>query len=116
MIAAAASNLGPRERRKRWAEAAGASLTAAALPWLVGLDGWLRMVPVVLVTLAVFCALQAAESTCAILAYRGQCNFDCGVQSVRDAEARTILVGRAHSIVVRTIAIGAMAPVLACTL
>lgn len=117
MVAAAAINLGPKERRKRWIEAAAASLTAAALPWLgVPLEGWVRIVPVLLVTSAVFCALQAADSTCAILAYRGQCNFDCGVQSVRDVAARKQLVARARGIVARTVAIAGIATVLACTL
>ncbi len=117
MIAAAAVNLGPKERRKRWLQAGAASLTAAALPWLgIPFEGWLRVLPVVLVTLAVFCALQAAESTCAILAYRGECNFDRGSEPVRDCEAKGALRDRAHSIVVRTLAIGAMATVLACTL
>jgi hypothetical protein len=117
VVAAAAANLGPRERRKRWIEAVGASLTAAALPWLgLPIDGWIRVVPVMLVTLAVFCALQAADSTCAILAYRGQCNFDCGVEPVRDPEVRRVLVERARGIVLRTIAIAGVATVLACTL
>lgn len=117
MVAAAAVNLGPKERRKRWIEAGAASLTAAALPWLgVPLHGWVRIVPVLLVTLAVFCALQAANSTCAIMAYRGQCNFDCGIDRVRDVEARNQLVARARGIVVRTVAIAGVATVLACTL
>jgi hypothetical protein len=117
VVAAAAINLGLRERRKRWIEAGAASLTAAALPWLgVPLHGWMRVVPVLLVTLAVFCALQAANRTCVILAYRGQCNFDCGIDSVRDVEARNELVARARGIVARTVAIAGVATVLACTL
>ncbi|HWB81711.1 MAG TPA: hypothetical protein VG755_42405 [Nannocystaceae bacterium] len=117
MVAAAAVNLGPKERRKRWIEAAAASFTAAALPWLgVPLEGWIRVVPVLLVTVAVFCALQAASSTCAILAYRGQCNFDCGIDRVRDVEARNELLARARGIIARTVAIAGIATVLACTL
>lgn len=80
-------NLGPRERRKRWIEAAAALATAVAFMQLVAATALARGLVVLLVALAAFCALQARASTCAILALQGRRNLDHGAEPIDDPTA-----------------------------
>lgn len=107
-------NLGPRGRLERWAEAVAALVTAAVLLVVCAQPyPWVRTLAVVLVTLAVFCGLQAGHRTCAILAFAGRRNLDHGSQPVHDRTERRILRRRAWTIVAQSVAVGVLATIYA---
>jgi hypothetical protein len=89
MTESVVSNLGPRERRKRFVLGIAALVAGAGLAFmLVAWDAprWSRLLIFLPVWVAALGLFQARERTCIALAARGARNMDQGEEAIDDAE------------------------------
>jgi hypothetical protein len=104
------TNLGLKQQLLRWLWAASAAATAMALLAACAEPcAYVRTAAVVLITLAGFCALQAAHQTCVILAFAGKADRGDGPRPVVDAIERVLLRRRGWTIVVQSLGVSAAA-------
>lgn len=97
----------------RWTYCGSAIGTAAALLFTWPDNVGVRVIGAVLVTLSVFCGLQARAGTCAVLAFAGARDLDRGRQPVLDRHERAVLQRTATMIVLQSSLVGSIALVAA---
>lgn len=111
-----ASNIGPREQRKRrllGVVALTVGVAAAFVLVVFEAPRWSRAVVFFPVWLAGLGLLQAREKTCIALAARGVCNMDAGEESVVDETTLGRLRDKAHRIHRRALTTAAAITILA---
>jgi hypothetical protein len=115
-IHAEASNIGPRERRKRrllGIVALTVSVGVAFVLVVYGAPRWSRLVLFLPVWMAGLGLLQARQKTCIALAARGVCNMDSGETALEDEELIDELRAKARQINRRAIYTAAAITVVA---
>jgi hypothetical protein len=111
-MSSCSTNLGPREQRKRWMAAVAALAGAVMCALALHTGGlWPRIGIVLSFAVAAFCVMQARSQTCILLAYTGQRNLDHGNERVGDLDERRAMIRRANMVVVKALAIAALATI-----
>jgi hypothetical protein len=104
------TNLGPKQQLLRWIWAVSAAVTAMTLLAVCAEPcAYVRTGAVVLITLGGFCALQATQKTCVILAFAGKADRGDGPRPVVDGIERVLLRRRGWNIVVQSLGVSAAA-------